>query len=400
MDSNNNNDNNNSDSNDEIIESNGSNTSNNNSRIPSPPPNNASFEIPALIRSSSSGRVLMNNITSFDENDNEENNNQNNQNNQIKKKRGSSLQRCPTIKRRSTTVGVDGCALPSAFYCPLTLSVMRIPVIDREGNSYEKSAIENWLSQNCSSPITRKPLRFKDLSFNRNLSDLIEERMGNEWIREKQLFTQENNNHNQSDVLNEEDGFVDVNVQDEFGHNNNNNGVHFTNFPLGESRRIVSSFLNEISQDVGKTISLNSDGRCAFTYDKFTIVIEVPDSIRSFFIHTELNNNDDTTTTSSSSNQNNNVTLTEKQKLKMYEKMLQLNYLQQETRGGCLSLSPLPLHSSPSSSTEPSSLPDNDHHKITFSYTDRIDEIDAHDFRNILENFIDSAMRLHEELFS
>lgn len=82
----------------------------------------------------------------------------------------------------------------------------------------------------------------------------------------------------------------------------------------------------------------------------------------------------------------------------MYEKMLQLNYLQQETRGGCLSLSPPPLHTS--SSTEPSSLTDNDHHKITFSYTDRIDEIDAHDFRNILENFIDSAMRLHEELFT
>ena len=62
-------------------------------------------------------------------------------------------------------------------------------------------------------------------------------------------------------------------------------------------------------------------------------------------------------------------------------KMLQLNHLQQETRGGCLSIDP--------TATKPVPV---------FSYTDRVDEIDATDFRNILENFIDNAMKLHNVL--
>jgi len=32
------------------------------------------------------------------------------------------------------------------------------PVIDPEGNTYERSAIEDWLSKNQTSPITRNPL--------------------------------------------------------------------------------------------------------------------------------------------------------------------------------------------------------------------------------------------------
>jgi len=127
-----------------------------------------------------------------------------------------------------------------------------------------------------------------------------------------------------------------------------------------EPRRIVSSFLGDISLAVGKHIKLNAAGICAFTYESFTIVIEVPTSVRSFFLYTEM------ASLPTNGNHNSNA---------MMEKMLRLNYLQQETRGGCLSL-------------------DSDN-KTIFSYTDRVDEIDASDFRNILENFIDSAMKLH-----
>ena len=52
---------------------------------------------------------------------------------------------------------------------------MKNPVIDREGNSYEKEAIEQWLDQNETSPITRNPLRICYLVSTRALKSLIEE---------------------------------------------------------------------------------------------------------------------------------------------------------------------------------------------------------------------------------
>jgi hypothetical protein len=53
--------------------------------------------------------------------------------------------------------------------------VIKNPVIDREGNSYEKEAIEQWLNRNETSPITRNPLKISFLIPNRALKSLIEE---------------------------------------------------------------------------------------------------------------------------------------------------------------------------------------------------------------------------------
>jgi len=44
---------------------------------------------------------------------------------------------------------------PPSFYCPLTMNLMKDPVQDREGNTYERFAIEQWLQSNPTSPITR-----------------------------------------------------------------------------------------------------------------------------------------------------------------------------------------------------------------------------------------------------
>lgn len=41
------------------------------------------------------------------------------------------------------------------------------PVIDREGNSYEKEVILAWLAKSQTSPMTRKPLLPSDLVPNR-----------------------------------------------------------------------------------------------------------------------------------------------------------------------------------------------------------------------------------------
>jgi len=125
-----------------------------------------------------------------------------------------------------------------------------------------------------------------------------------------------------------------------------------------DNRKAIDSFLAEIGASVGKNIRLNEQGISAFTYEDLTIVIEVPETIPSFFVYTKL--------TSLGQSQDEHA---------LMKKMLQLNYLQQETRGGCISLDPM-----------------ND--EVMFSYSDRVSEVAATDFRNILENFIDTALTL------
>ena len=61
-------------------------------------------------------------------------------------------------------------SVPMGFpICPITNEVIREPVIDYEGNTYEKSAILKWLNINNTSPITRNPLRSDQLVPNRAL---------------------------------------------------------------------------------------------------------------------------------------------------------------------------------------------------------------------------------------
>lgn len=59
------------------------------------------------------------------------------------------------------------------FVCPITQEIMKDPVIDHEGNSYERVAIEKWLEKNSTSPVTRNPLTRAQLVPNRALKDLI-----------------------------------------------------------------------------------------------------------------------------------------------------------------------------------------------------------------------------------
>mmetsp|Transcript_26143 Transcript_26143/g.38717 ORF Transcript_26143/g.38717 Transcript_26143/m.38717 type:complete len:306 (-) Transcript_26143:915-1832(-) len=65
------------------------------------------------------------------------------------------------------------------FYCPITDEVMVDPVVDPEGNSYERAAIENWLVHNNTSPITRAPLTASQLVPNRSLKKAIEDEIAN-----------------------------------------------------------------------------------------------------------------------------------------------------------------------------------------------------------------------------
>ncbi len=64
--------------------------------------------------------------------------------------------------------------VPTNFYCPITGELMEDPVTDKEGNSYEKSQILQWLTHNKTSPITRNSLHEADLSDNPALKRSIE----------------------------------------------------------------------------------------------------------------------------------------------------------------------------------------------------------------------------------
>ena len=53
--------------------------------------------------------------------------------------------------------------------CPITQDFIREPVIDREGNTYEKSAILEWLKTSNKSPSTRNIISASELVPNRAL---------------------------------------------------------------------------------------------------------------------------------------------------------------------------------------------------------------------------------------
>jgi hypothetical protein len=64
--------------------------------------------------------------------------------------------------------------IPEGFLCPITNDVMQNPVIDHEGNTYEETAIKEWLFRRNESPVTRSPLSLQQLTPNRALKDVIE----------------------------------------------------------------------------------------------------------------------------------------------------------------------------------------------------------------------------------
>jgi hypothetical protein len=63
---------------------------------------------------------------------------------------------------------------PNEFYCPITMDIMKNPVIGPDGHTYERSAIEQWLTTSNKSPITRKVMQSSNLIPNIALRNTIE----------------------------------------------------------------------------------------------------------------------------------------------------------------------------------------------------------------------------------
>ncbi|XP_064306958.1 WD repeat, SAM and U-box domain-containing protein 1 isoform X1 [Phalacrocorax carbo] len=68
----------------------------------------------------------------------------------------------------------DSVTVPDEFLCPITRELMKDPVIAADGYSYEKEAMENWIStKRPSSPMTNLPLHSLTLTPNRTLKMAI-----------------------------------------------------------------------------------------------------------------------------------------------------------------------------------------------------------------------------------
>jgi hypothetical protein len=77
----------------------------------------------------------------------------------------------PTVPSRHPSLESD------ALYCPITLDLIRYPVIDPSGTTFEKAAIEHWIDANHTSPLTRTPLQKSQLYENTSLRSYIEEQI-------------------------------------------------------------------------------------------------------------------------------------------------------------------------------------------------------------------------------
>lgn len=183
--------------------------------------------------------------------------------------------------------------VPPSFYCPLTCDVMFHPVLDRQGNSYERVAIEAWLHLNQTSPLTEQPLEARALIPNRAMQDVIHGFMGTEWkaTKQRQLPT--------------------GHLEDFISNSRWQRPRHTC-----EYRRRVDSYLNDISNAINMELMLNENGACMFQYENLAFYIQVDEHTSYVTLSCE--------------------SIVEEITDEIKGKMLRLSHFQ--TRGACLSL--------------------------------------------------------------
>jgi U-box domain len=79
------------------------------------------------------------------------------------------------ILPESTSDALTFRPLNDAYYCPITLNLIHFPVIDPEGYTFERVALENWVRINGKSPITRATLSIDQLYVNKAIARLLQD---------------------------------------------------------------------------------------------------------------------------------------------------------------------------------------------------------------------------------
>ena len=239
---------------------------------------------------------------------------------------------------------------PKSFLCPLTMGVMYDPVLDADGNTYERRALLEWLKENRTSPISRQPLNDRMTIPNIALREAIHSFMGEKWVTEKKAEVYQEPSVPTSTKKSSPDR------------------VTKSPSPL---RAKVDSYLGHAAQELCNTsLHLNEEGCCAFRYENITIVLDVPENVGIFCFYTrDLIAQD----------------VEDSMRSKVYQRALECNFLQVETRGGCLAIR---QHD------------DTGRKEVVFSYTDRVREVTSKDFTNILRSFIETTLKLRDRLTS
>jgi hypothetical protein len=84
----------------------------------------------------------------------------------------------PTFRRlASMNTGASAASVepPSMFVCPITQEVMADPVFASDGFTYEREAIEGWIANHNTSPMTNLPLPHPHLTANLALRSSVKE---------------------------------------------------------------------------------------------------------------------------------------------------------------------------------------------------------------------------------
>lgn len=62
---------------------------------------------------------------------------------------------------------------PIEFMCPITMEIMRCPMIAGDGYTYESANIKKWIDLRGTSPITRERLSVHELMYNKEIAKQI-----------------------------------------------------------------------------------------------------------------------------------------------------------------------------------------------------------------------------------
>ena len=73
----------------------------------------------------------------------------------------------------SSELAEENVEVPNPFLCPITLDVMKDPVVAMDGHTYERSSITKWFANHGTSPKTNEELTRKKLVPNHALRAMI-----------------------------------------------------------------------------------------------------------------------------------------------------------------------------------------------------------------------------------
>jgi hypothetical protein len=117
-----------------------------------------------------------------------------------------------TIPSTTSSVNVNPSIVPSFFFCPLTRSIMRDPVITPDGYTYERRAILRYLCLGLGlDPMSNNPLQHVDLVEDRLVRQAIDKARKEAWIRyvvELPNIDDENDNNDKVDDDDDDDDVV------------------------------------------------------------------------------------------------------------------------------------------------------------------------------------------------